>query len=542
MENKLTRFTRQVKHSNLKEAKHILEDFIHENDETMLGYLHELALAPDPIAWDLLLCLVNKKIDSSTIYDRLIQLILDRSHLNFGFIPILFKTNDKKKITQAAPLLKHILSKETDTGILVETIRAIGRTRIEILVDGVAEYLYFDNLELKAQAVKALERIGSDQALTRLEEAASTIKCDQNILDAIAVLKPEKNTTGSSQPGKSTDTDEAESLILYTNLESVDIKKRFEAYTGIADKGALRLKNLAVNLKSDNHDLVINSLRIMARTLPEQLIGSIFDLLDSQANDKSIQFAAYETLAAFPVIESAAAIIKGIDSPSAQVRMAALKVLDKNLTDFVCAEIKNRIESGGDNGALLAETIMDVKAKNIIQFLMVSDTFSYVVSNYLAKRSPLSPLKAYIDILKNRNLKSTARKFEDIIADKDMDSRPSAMVISSVTTIRRFYEKMLFSGGYGPATFGSAQDAFETATASKPDLILSDLFFNTMTGLDLAREIRGFYSKKDLPIIISTRQRDYIQGSMDDQWNVVGINGVLEFPGILSNIKACIHG
>ncbi|MEA1969000.1 MAG: response regulator [Thermodesulfobacteriota bacterium] len=564
----ITQFKKSIKKADLKQAKSLLDNFNMEEEDTKLQILHELALAPDNTALNLLLYLASIDIRDDEIYNRLIQLITDRAHLNFGFATILYKICDKKQISKTVPLMKHILIHETDPGILAETINAAGKNKIKVLVKNVAEYIYYGNEELKALAVRALERTGSTAALQILEQAAETVKCDQNILDTISVLKsaneplgkadgkPEKleKRAESDKNREKEKTREREKISikkkeidsLYTMLESNNPEARFKALGKIAemeqDNSSRLVKNLeSENLESENHDLIINTLRIISKSIPNHMIEEISAVLSQKNINPGIQFAVYEALKAFPVIESAALLIKGIDNPAMHIRMSAVKLLDKNLTDFVYAEIKERIESGEQKRDILVQTIIDSKCTKIIDSLINSDSFSYIADNYLAKQAPLSCLQKFIAVFHQRGLKAREKKYKEMAENKNLQKRPSAIIISSLSTVLNLYEKILFSGGFAPRTFISAQDAFEAIAEAKPDLILSDLFLNDMTGINFAMELRELYSKKDLPVIISTRQKDFTGNFLKKECEKKEINGILEFPANINQIKALLN-
>ncbi len=539
MDTYITRFKKSLKASNIKTAKIILISIPDESDQVKLDVLHELALAPDEIAWDLLLLLSQINFGANDIRERLLQLITDRAHLNFSFLPILFKTGGRKKIREAAPLMKHVLVNETDAGILAETIRAAGKNTIQALVDEISEYLYFDDPELKAQTIWALERIGSSKALFRLEEVAQTVKCDQNILDAIAILKQKQEETKEKIEVVHQDVKEDKTALLHaTNLESTELDIRFNALVNLSKMGANNIEMLEENLDSDNHDLVINTLRIIARTIPEQMLGNLYALLAKEGLPNSVKFAVYEALGAYPGLESAASTLNGIDAPAMHVRMAALNVLEKTPTDFVLAEIKNRIETGTRKGEILAETILDVQAKHIIEYLRISDTFSYIASNYLSKGAPPSSLNGYISILQNRNLRSTAKRFQDIVDKTSREKKPGAMVISISKTVQDVYGKLLFQAGYAPKAFHSPQDAFEKASEEKPGLIISDLFLNEITAIEFASEIREFYPPKEVAFVISTLQQDFSDNLLEPLFSKIGIHGIMAFPALANQIPS----
>ncbi len=541
----ITNFKQAIKKANIKKAKKLLNEVEKETYETKLEIINELALAPDNMAIDLLFHLTKLKIRDKTIYDHIIQLVLDRAHLNFKFAIILYKTDGVKKIKGLIPLMRHILVRTTDPEIIEETMITAGQEKIRSLVDDIAEYIYYDSTKLKARAVKVLAEIDSDSAVQRLEQASTTTKCDKNILDALESLKAQRKYTDKQPYTKkkaATTSNREKFLSLNTKLKSQELDTRFKAFNDIGDIiNNEHASMLAENLKSDNHDLKINTLRIIARTIQGRLVPDIYGLLDHKYVDPKIKFAIFETLSAFPELDSAAAAINGIENPAMYVRMAAANVLNKDVTDFVCAELKDRIESGRERGTMIARAIIDVKAENIIDRLMASDSFSYIASNYLCMQTaPISSLKKYIHILRKREFKSTAKKFEAILMDRTNNTGLSAMVISSSPSVLDVYEKLLLNKGYTAIIYKSCQDAFEVLSNIKPAFVLCDLFLNKMTGIDFAREVREFYSKEELPLIISSMQKDFTTDSLKKECKFAGINSILEFPATIPGIDSIL--
>ncbi|MCK5098330.1 MAG: response regulator, partial [Desulfobacteraceae bacterium] len=280
---------------------------------------------------------------------------------------------------------------------------------------------------------------------------------------------------------------------------------------------------------SKDHDLIINSLNLINRTLPKVLIPEVFSLLENKKIDKKIKFAAYTALEAFPELESAAFAISGINDSSMHVRTAAVKVLDKNLTDLAFAEIKEKIESGTESGKKLGESILDARADNLIVQLMVSYAFTYILSNYLEKKASFQVLENYIKIQNSRNLTASSKKYKKILKKKQEQERLNFIILSNSQIRSNIYTKILFSAGYSSNVFYNSQTAFEFLMTEKPFAIICDLFLNDMLGTDFIREIREMHTAKELPIILSTLQNDFL----DQEQNIIA------FPPNTNQIHYC---
>jgi CheY-like chemotaxis protein len=548
MDEYIPKLKTYIKTKKVSDAKILLKQLLSRPDSEKNAVLQILALAPDKTAFELLSFLTAQNQQIPAIHDRLIQLITDRAHLNSHFALILLDNTDAATILQTVPLLKHILTKETDTDLLNKIIRTAGKIKIEKMVGDIAEFIFYDNSEFKNEAVKALERIGTSLALEKLVQASKTSKCDQNILDAIEVLDDKYSTSLTVEDQQTIDDREPgtkkESDIKMDQLVSKDIEKRFKALAWFSDQGPDAVLYLFNQLKlmdlNKNHDLTVNIMRLIARTIPVKAMNDLFDIINTKKIDNTIKFEAYSALGAFPELESAASVVKGLSESAIYVRLAAVKTLDKNLSDFVGYEIKNKIESGTKQGELIAQSILDARAKNIIQFLMISDAFSYIASNHLERTASIQVLDTFIEILEKRKLKSTAKKYMDLRKTKTRQQKTQFIVISSSEAILDTYSKLIYSCGFSNICFKRSQDAFEAIVSQKPDAIICDLILNNMTGLEFAREAREMYSKEDVPIILSTVQKNLNENQLQDMADASGVNAIYKFPAKPVQIKAHI--
>ena len=518
----ITQIKNSITKPDIKKTKQLLVELKQHSLKTKIKVLEILALAPDLTALNLIPVLIQRENIDEEIYDRTIQLLTDRAHLNFNFSLILYKECDKNGILQIAPLMKHILSKGTDFEVLRETLRTAGINKIESLEDDIAEFIFYDELKLKAEAIRALEMIGSGKAHANLLKASNSSKCDQDILNALETFKNKTLT-------KNLLTDHQE---LNKGLQSKDIKIRFTSFSKLVNLGNQASEPLAANIQSEDNDLIISSLNIISRIIPKKLISKILPLIEGKKGSKDVKLAAYLALGAFPESDSTIHALAGINESNASLRIAAIKILDKNPSDLIIAEIKEKIESGTESGKQLGESILDAHANNLIANLMVSDAFSYIASNYLEKKAPFQVRENFINIQKKRNLNASTKKYKKILARrrKQEKERPCVIIISSSPTRINIYIKILFSAGYSISPFSSPQSAFESIMTNKPFAVMCDLFLNNITGLDFLEEIRDIHPESELPVIFSTLQQDFLGGDKN----------IIAFPPNSDQINACL--
>lgn len=542
MDDYIQSLKKNMKAGKLGQVKTLLELLPSRPDHEKKQGLEIIALSPDKPAFELLSFLILETShirQDADLYDRLIQLVTDRAHLNFNFVVILLKSPDQNTAAGTTPLLKHILSNETDKDILIEIIRSAGKLRMGNMIDEIAEFIFYDDPNLKTEAIRALERIGTVRACEKLEQASKTEKCDQDILDAYEALNARirREKTKELAPDSSEQNIQADLEMLC----SADVNKRFKAFIALSEKGSELSSILAKHLKDNpDHDLTLNILRLISRTIPLEAINDLFDIISRKDIPASLKFAVYSALLSFPELESAASVIQGIFESSLPVRLSAMKVVDKNLSDFICAEIKNKIESGTKKGELLAETILDARARHVIEYMMISDTFSYMASNYLIRSAPVQVMDTFIQILEKRNLKSTARKYQDIRSEKAEREENRIIVVSSSECILDTYCKLLYSAGFPSLTFQKPQDAFETLISQKPLAVICDLFLNDMTGMNFSSEVRELYSSDEVPVIVSALQNSLDKAILKKELDGSGVTAIWEFPPKPNQLTAWI--
>nr|WP_319393067.1 HEAT repeat domain-containing protein [uncultured Desulfobacter sp.] len=531
------------------------------DEDQQQAVVEQLALAQDDVAYDILSFLMNTMGPTHPLHPRLYQLIMDRAHINFKFVLILINHTNPARPGPITPLTRHMLNKATDKDLIKDIFRAAGRLGMEFLVDDLAEFIFYDDLELRKEAVTALERIGTDKALQKLEQIAQTDKCDSDVLDALAFLKGKRKTTPApkpqtkakpSQPPKPSKPPAPPQKQIQPcrlpddpNLQllvSPQIEDRIKAFEYFEDKGPEVAEALHDNLENETPDLLENLLKLVGRTIPQECLGDLLTLAEKTDLRNSVRFSLYQALSHYPELESTAPIVKAATDPAIFVSMAAIRALDTHCSDYVVAEIRKKIESGTKVGETLATTILDTCVPRLIEALMTSDTFSYISSNYLKSSAQARTMDTWINILEKRNQMSTAKKFIGIKEKRNQADRPVVVVIHPSASYTDIFSRLIHGCGFCPRTFSGPQGAFEFIVNEKPAGIITDFFVRQMRINDLAREIREFYPETEVPIMVSSIQRHLDKSNLETMFQTCGINGFWEFPAKPSQIKALVGG
>jgi len=530
------------------------------DEDQQQAIIEQLALAPDDVAYDILFFLMNTMGPTHPLRPRLYQLTMDKAHINFKFSMILINHTNPDRPGPITHLIKHILSKETNKDLLKDIFRAAGRLGMKFLVDDLAEFIFYDDMELRQEAVTAMERIGTDKAIQRLEQIAQTDKCDSDILDALAFLKNKQKAptalqsrkkakpsqlpkpSKQPQPPKLTPSCQAPEDPNVRLLVSPRIEDRLKAFEYFGDKGPEVADALHDNLENQTPDLLENLLRLIARTIPQESLGDLLTLAEKKDLKNSVRFSLYTALSHYPELESTAPIVTAVTDPAIFVSMAAIRALDTHCSDFVVAEIRKKIESGTKVGETVATTILDTCAPRLIEALMASDTFSYISSNYLKSSAQVRAIDTWISILEKRNRTSTAKKFARIKEKRSRTDRPAVVVVHQSAPYTDVFSRLIHGCGFCARTFSGPQEAFEFIVSEKPAGIITDFCVRQMRVNDLAREIREIYPLEEVPLMVCSLQRHLDKSNLASMFQTWGINGFWEFPPKPSQIKSLAGG
>ncbi len=556
MEKNLAELEKLIKNSNIKAAAESIGRLMTGPEDDKQRVMEMLALTPDKTALDLLDFLFEENVLAPGTAEPLFQLVIDRAHLHFPFVLILLRHGGRQRALAAVSLLRHVMGRETNTGILAEIIKTAGLNKLDKLTDDIAEFIFYDDPKLKSCAVQALERIGTERALDRLEKIAETSKCDQDVLDAVHLLKtnaqqgplsitpeePEPEPPAQAEPAGETPPDAAQPSFedQLELLSSSDVAQRYQAFNYFSMRSEDVARALSECLDTDNEDLMISLLWLVTVSIPNDAIQDLFSIISNGPVDNRIKFCVYSALEAYPRLDSAAILTKGITEPAAYVRVAVVKALEKHCSDYVVAEIRQKIESGTKSGEELVRTILDVRAERLIQALLKSDTFSYIASNYLENKASPAALDTYIRILEDRNLKSTVKRFQKIRDDKAFGPKPLVMVVCPAQPYLEVYGRRIHTCGFEAVLHTGTQEAFEDLMNRKPSALICCVMLNNMSCIDFVKEARQVYGPDELPIIVSSLLKDFCVGKNQEKAKNAGITAVVEFPANPAQIKSWV--
>lgn len=88
------------------------------------------------------------------------------------------------------------------------------------------------------------------------------------------------------------------------------------------------------------------------------------------------------------------------------------------------------------------------------------------------------------------------------------EQRKRILVVEDDPAIRAMEERILCASGYEVTCAGNGNEGFELARGGGYDLFLLDVMMPGMTGLELARALRGHVTTRTTPILFATAKGD----------------------------------
>lgn len=512
-------------HENDRKAEgELLRQFSEISDATLHRCLFEITTAPDDNAFFMLSHLIRLETISNELKTNITDLILDKARLNSDFAILFIEHADEKSLQKAVSVFANILVNETDTHILYEIIKVIGDLKETSCIDVVAEFIFYDNDELKSAAIETLEKIGGPSVIKRLAFASSTSKSDQQLLDTLERLqkklsldKMESAIDPANQFASRHDTLEhletnSDMAQLLEMLNSTSPHDRHSAIDLLIETGVKAIPAVAATIDMNNSDSIINGLDILGNINNKAAHPPVLKILNANHADPNVRFAAYEAISKLPPTDSSISLINGIEDPSEQVRIAAATAINKNLSKVLIAGLTGKIETFGrkSNQRLIVSAIIDSHSGTIFSSLLTSDSFVFLAGEYLAKAHH-STCEFFIDLLNKRGTRTLANDIKENRLVKHFNNALTVFAVDDSDIMLKYYIRFFHTMGHKPQIFSNPEDALSAIEKAKPDIVTSDLNMLSMNGLQLTTQIRKTYNSRELPVIIITTQSDFVE-------------------------------
>lgn len=525
-----------LKATDLVKAKALLQYTPQIGKKAQTRLLYEISKSDSQTAYPLLELLFEMRELEQDIQDKLYELIVANLYDNPAHIiesisnknlknkSVYIKLAGDLKVKDAVPILENILINETEKQSLLAAIKASGELKANSSVQILSEFITYDDLEIKQEAINALAEFNDQNAIDILLDAIKDggTKTDVLVIEAISKIQSQYafdklNEMVSSQ---------------FTGIRNIVMDSLIKI-------GPKAVPTLMKSLDSSNTDTVIHTLTTLGQIGDETALPAIQKTLKNSDN-ANIRFAIYEAMERIPSPKSAIYLANGLNDPEEHVRMAAAKAIDKNLSSVLIGGLKNIVEANDDHSKNIVSALIESGSEKAFGDLLESGTFSELATDYIAQKAHPDTRERFLGILKESGKKDMIERIQQTTASRPEadDGRPVVMVVDDSKMMLKIYKKKLHDMGYRSIEFEFPAEAIKTLKKTKPDLLVTDLNMPTINGLQLSKYARSLYKANELPILMITTQSDFVGRSQSKQQESVskaeieksGANQVLTKP------------
>ncbi len=389
--------------------------------------------------------------------------------------------------------LSKLINETQDIKLIINILNTFGNIGNPSIINSVTEHLYSQNKDVIIAAVSALRLIGTSHAVLRLfERLGSDKEIDMLILDSFSTIQSQTALEKLNN-----------TLISHTAFTRNYGKEK------LIEIGAKVIPMLIDNLKYNDSDLLIHTLNVLSEIGDETTIKPIKKFLLNEPKDANTRFAAYEALGELPLDKNAYILSTGLEDPIDNVCSAAAKAINKNYSHVLSIGISNLLNNANVDSKRMVQMIIMAKANNIFADKIEDEKFLNIAKDYLKSDIPKELRTYYINILRNKGNNFIADDIEKNHIQNNFDKNTTRIVIvDDSRMILGIYKTTIHKLGYKADLFEFPKTAITDILSNKPDIVITDLNMPEITGIELAKQIRTKFSKKDLPIIMVTTQNE----------------------------------
>jgi len=522
-----------IKTNDLIKARLVMAHYSQMEAQIQRKALYELSKAPDTFVFPLLVAclahppagheadpalkelLYSRALDNPQMLNQMLMREVKPSHR-----VVLAEVAGDIKLEEATPVLLGILNEDQDEKALRGAIVSLGMIGDPSATTPISEFLYSGSVELVIAAIQSLGTLGNPTAIQRLaEKLGADPDLDYMILDLFA----------TSQEPEALDR-------LNDTLSAQMAHLRNAGKQRLLDIGRKAVPVLTNNLRYNDPDLLIHTLNVLGDIGDESAISPIRKLLHNEPKDANVRFAAYEALGKLPMAKGAFALAQGLNDPVDNVRSAAASAIDHNYNTVLAAGVKNMIRDEDPAERRISRTVMDTECDTIFMDLIEEEVFRQFAIEYLCRQAHSDIRSHFSALLKAHGEAEMGAAIESQACTASLDALKIVAVDDS-KMILNIYRSVLHNLGCEPILFEFPAQAIEQVRSIKPDLIFTDLNMPDVSGVDLTRQVRTWFSREELPIVMVTTQNE----SQDNEAAIAaGVNAILHKPFNEETLRAAL--
>ncbi|MFW6415313.1 MAG: HEAT repeat domain-containing protein [Thermodesulfobacteriota bacterium] len=495
----ISEFSFNVQQRDSIKARLVLADIEEYQQDVRRRLLLELSKTEDSFAILILCSLFQNHPDLFRLYPGLENIFLSKARDNPEFIlgHLAPDTADLRGyvwvagrlgLQSAVPYLEDLLFRVRDPFSITCIIEALGEIGTVNNSKVLAEFLLMDDKRIAEAAVRSLSRIGTPSSLDYLFAVLGRDEqLDFIVLETFVEIANEQILERLNR--------------LLTSRSAFLRNQAADKLSRIGDRA---VPCLLQNIKSADPDLVIQSLNILARIGDDSAVRPIMKLISSYPEDPNVRFAAYEALGSLPVEKSAYMLARGFLDPEENVRLAVARAVDHNYNSGLGSGISNMLRDR-DMAPRIVHALVNAQAAQAFLGLLHESTFWDLARNYINHRAHPQVRDFFLNLLQDQGRSEAASSLKSGREESPV-YRPRIFCVDDSRMVLEAYRSTLYELGFDPVLFDSPQQALDWLQEEKPDLLFTDLNMPELDGGEFIKNIREFYSREDLCVVLVTSQ------------------------------------
>jgi CheY-like chemotaxis protein len=291
--------------------------------------------------------------------------------------------------------------------------------------------------------------------------------------------------------------------------------------------GSRAVPSLMENLKQDDPDLRIHTLNVLGDIGDEAAIPAIRKLLFNEPKNANVRFAAYEVLGRLPVEKGAITLAAGLNDPVANVRTAAASAINNNYAPVLAAGLKNMVREETQETAQIVQAVLEGECDRIFLGLIGEPVFEKTSLRMLGFDAHEEVRTHFQELLRSEGFEELADKLDQGIVEAPERESLKVFAVDDSRMILNIYRSVLHKLGLAPQLYEFPAEAIDNVKSLRPDVILTDLNMPDISGIELTQQVRQWFSKDELPIVMVTTQNE----SQDNEAALAaGVNRILNKP------------
>ena len=366
-EQAIAELLHDIQSNDIIKAQLVLQDVDTYPSSVQKRLLFEVSRAEDAFAIPVLVFLWQERPMVISAYPELKDILLSKAAYNPSLVLSRLQPGERCLATYArlcgeVPLpsavdgLLAVLHKVSSSATLKTIVEALGSIGDPRAVKPLGEFLYLKGSEVALQAVIALGRIASPQALEQLSQRIG----QESAIDA--ALIPEFSAL--------------DPLYAVPMLNRIFVRGTVavqeQAGEALKGFGCKAVTELHTNLVEGKADLQRRTLRVLQGIPDQRSVQAIRKLLMTQPGEE-VRGAAYETLGELGLTQGGYLLVGGLSDRSQFVRLAAARAVEHNAGPMMLSGLKNILEAGDAQALGIVRTLLQARATTVVASLWTDE-------------------------------------------------------------------------------------------------------------------------------------------------------------------------